>query len=179
MAEVELTDIFKNRWVKRIIFLGIMGLLIWKFTPDIIYRFTGSNLERSARDIVRVIKSAKSFNMCHENDNYAADFNLKDNTFSLVYPLVKKPGQRKIIEEMKILPEGIEIIKCTFTPLIIKGVEDPDENKIVYRISFDKDGNAHLNDSAVWVGNRKGEVRKIWVINPLGKVKIIKQRKVD
>ncbi len=179
MPEVDLGKVFSSSWVKRIIFLGILGFLLWKYFPAISYRFSINKLDRATNMVVRTIKDAKSFTMCHEGDNYAADFNLKDNTFALVYPLPQKFGERKIIEQMRVLPAGIEIIKCSFTPVLIKGIKDPDENKLVYRLSFNKEGSAHLDESAIWLGDTRGGIREISVTNPQGKVRVFREKEEE
>ena len=176
MAEVELTDIFKNRWVKRVIFILILSLIIWKFFPDMLFWRSRSNLDRSARIIADTIRLSKSYTMNHE-DSYAADFNLQDNTFAMVYPKRKNPQTRKIVDEMKVLPVGIEIVKCTFEPILILGGGDPDDNQVVFRIKFDKNGNALINDSAIWIGNKRGQIKEISVSNPGGRIEIYTQER--
>jgi len=179
MAEIELTEIFKNRWVKRLIYLLILASIIWKFFPAISTWIGQSNLDRSARVITETIKKARTYTINHE-DSYAADFNLYDNTFALVYPKRGRPEERKIVDEMKLLPEGIEIIKCTFQTILIEGKEDPDFNQIIFRISFDKMGNAFSDDSAIWIADKRGQVKEISITNPGGKLEIYKQeRQVD
>ena len=171
MVEVELTDIFKNRWVKRVIFILVLSLIIWKFFPGMLFWRGGSNLARSARVIADTIRLSKSYTVNCE-DSYAADFNLQDNTFAVVYPKRRNPQTRKIIDEMKVLPEGIEIVECTFKPILILGREDPNDNQVVFRIKFDKNGNALINNSAIWIGNEYGQVKEISVTNPDGRIEI-------
>ena len=171
MPEIELTDIFKNRWVKRVIFIIVLSLIIWKFFPDMLFWCGRNNLTRSAQAIADTIRLSKSYTMNHE-DSYAADFNLQDNTFAVVYPKRRNPQTRKIVDEMKLLPGGIEIVKCTFRPILILGGEDPDDNQVIFRIRFDKNGNALVNDSAIWIGNERGQIKEISVTNPGGRIEI-------
>ena len=174
MAEIELTDIFRNRYFKRIIFLLVSFILIWHFYPQASCLLSRDSLDRSARIIARNIRKARLLTV-NQEDNYAVDFNLNDNTFALTYPRRRDPRERQIIDEMKVLPKEVEIIKTNFKTVTIVDIEDPDYNRIIFRISFDLDGNSLAEDAFILLGNDRGEVREIFIRNPGGKIEIHKR----